>query len=322
LIRFERPEDFRVEELPLYPPGGEGGHTFVRVEKRLRTTEDVARELARAAGVKPGDVGFAGRKDRMSISSQWFSVPGLAPEAAVALELQDARVLEAAAHPHKLRTGHLAANRFTLVVRDAEPAALAAAPQRLARLVESGMPNRFGGQRFGRDGDNAEQGRRVLAGEAQVRDRRRARFLVSALQAEVFNAVLAERLSDLVTLEAGDVAVVHESGGQFVVEDLEAEAPRAAAFEISATGPIFGVKVISPAGVVAEREARIALACGVPENPKPPRGIRMRGARRSLRVRPRDAEARVADEELHLQFTLPPGSYATVLLEELLRKDG
>lgn len=322
MIRFERPEDFRVEELPLYPPGGEGGHTFVRVEKRLRTTEEVARELARAAGVKPGDVGFAGRKDRMSISSQWFSVPGLAPETAVALELQDARVLEAAAHPHKLRTGHLAANRFTLVVRDAEPATLAAAPQRLARLVESGMPNRFGGQRFGRHGDNAEQGRRVLSGEARVRDRRRARFLVSALQAEVFNAVLAERLPDLVTLEAGDVAVVHESGGQFVVEDLEAEAPRAAAFEISATGPIFGVKVISAAGAVAEREERIALACGVPENLQPPRGIRMRGARRSLRVRPRDAEARAADGALHLQFTLPPGSFATVLVEELLRNDG
>ena len=42
------PEDFRVDEIPLYPPAGEGEHTFVLVEKRERTTEEVARELARA----------------------------------------------------------------------------------------------------------------------------------------------------------------------------------------------------------------------------------------------------------------------------------
>ena len=89
MIRFERPEDFRVDEVALYPPSGQGGHTFVRIEKRLRATDEVARELARAAGVKPGDVGYAGRKDRMSVSTQWFSVPGLAPEAAAALELPE-----------------------------------------------------------------------------------------------------------------------------------------------------------------------------------------------------------------------------------------
>lgn len=322
MIRFERPEDFRVEEVALYPPRGEGQHTFVRIEKRLRTTGEVARELARAAGVRPGEVGYAGRKDRMSVSTQWFSVPGLAPERALALELRDARVLEAVAHPHKLRTGQLAANRFALSVRGLPPAVLAAAAERLAALVDRGVPNRFGGQRFGRDGDNAEQGRRVLAGELRLRDRRRARFLVSALQAAVFNAVLDERLPDLVALERGDVAVVHASGGLFRVEDPDAEAPRAAAFEISATGPIFGTRVLSPSGAVAERERRIAHALGVPEAPTPPRGIRLRGARRPLRVRPRDARARVREGELRLCFTLPPGSFATVLVDELLRMDG
>ena len=44
---FESPEDFRVDEEPLYAPVGEGGHTFVRIEKRDRTTEEVARWLAR-----------------------------------------------------------------------------------------------------------------------------------------------------------------------------------------------------------------------------------------------------------------------------------
>ncbi len=319
------PEDFRVDEVPLYEPVGEGQHTFLRVEKRCRSTEEVARALARAAGVPARDVGYAGRKDRFAVTTQWFSVPGLAPDAARLLELPDARVLDAAAHPHKLRTGQLRANRFSIVLREA---ALLASPDalrsRLASLVERGMPNRFGAQRFGRDGDNASRGRRLLHGELRVRDRREARFLLSALQSEVFNAVLAARGPDLVSVEPGDVAVVHASGGLFRVEDVERESARAARFEISATGPIFGSRTLAPEGAPGERERAVLAELGVPGDPDPPRGIRLRGARRALRVQPEDARLEVmasgdgAGDGLRLRFTLPPGSYATVLLEELL----
>jgi tRNA pseudouridine13 synthase len=293
VIRFAEPEDFRVDELPLYPPTGEGAHTFLRVEKRVRTTEQVARDLARAAGVPPRDVGYAGRKDRFAVTTQWFSVPGLSPEAALDLELPSARVVEAAAHPHKLRTGHLRGNRFELVVREVAADVAAEAGRRLPRLVELGMPNRFGAQRFGRDGDNAERGRLLLAGELRVRDRREARFLVSALQAEIFNQVLAARELPLGRVEQGDVAVVHASGGLFVVDEPEREAGRARTFD-----------------------------AGVPENLKPPRGISLRGARRSLRVRPGAAQLEVRGDALHLAVTLPPGSYVTVLLESLLDPAG
>jgi tRNA pseudouridine13 synthase len=319
VIRFASPEDFQVQEVPLFAPTGEGAHTFVRIEKRGRTTEAVARDLARAAGVPPRDVGYAGRKDRVAIATQWFSVPGLDAARALRLELPAARVLEAAAHPHKLRTGQLRANRFELVVRDVEPAAAWAAAQRLERLVAAGMPNRFGAQRFGREGDNAELGQRLLTGGLRLRDRRRARFLLSALQAAVFNAVLAERRATLDRVEVGDVAVVHASGGLFRVEEPEREAPRAAAFEISATGPIFGTRVLEPRGAAAERERAALEARGVVlENLKAPPGIRLRGARRPLRVRPEHASAEPLAGALRLVFTLPPGSYATVLVEELM----
>ena len=135
----------------------------------------------------------------------------------------------------------------------------------------------------------------------------------------VSHAVRAARAAALAELRPGDVAVVHASGGLFVVEDLAAESPRADAFEISATGPIFGTKVLEPSGAVAEAERRIRLEHGVPEPLRPPPGIRIRGARRPLRVRPEDASVEQRDTELYLRFTLPPGSYATVLVEELLR---
>ncbi len=301
----------------MYTPTGEGAHTFVRVEKRLRTTEDVARALARAAGVGAGDVGYAGRKDRVAVATQWFSVPGLAPDRALGLSLPGARVLEAVRHRHKLRTGQLRGNRFRVTLRDVDPHTAAQAEARLECAGRVGLPNRFGDQRFGRDGQNVARARALLAGERGRGDRRRARFLVSALQAAVFNDVLAARSPDWNRVEGGDVAVVHASGGLFRVDDLEAETPRAAAFEISPTGPIFGTRVIAPDGAVAQRERAVLAGYGIdPDRLRIP-GVRLRGARRSLRVRPTAVSMRGFEAGIELRFTLPPGCYASVLLEEL-----
>jgi len=317
-----RPEDFVVVEEPLYPPSGDGGHLFLEIEKRGRTTEQVARELARVCGVAAMDVGHAGRKDRHAVTRQWFSVPGVDPEHGLALELEGARVLSAARHPHKLRTGQLAANRFELDVRADGPCDHAALAARAETLLRRGLPNRFGEQRFGRDGDNADQARRLFAGERVTRDRRDARFLVSALQAEVFNAVLDERIDAYDDVLEGDLARVERSGGLFWVDDLARERPRARDFEISATGPIFGTKVRAPRGEVLALEARVCERLGIPAPGalRLPRGLRAEGTRRPLRVRPRDlALAPLADGDgFRLACALPPGAYVTVLVEALV----
>lgn len=315
----ETPEDFVVEEIPSFLPSGEGGHTFVRIEKRRRTTEDVARLLARCAGVPPRDVGYAGRKDREAVTTQWFSVPGLAPDEALALEAPGLRVLEAVPHPHKLRTGVLRGNRFRLRITGVAPEALAAVPERFASLVRRGMPNRFGAQRFGREGDNAQRGRELLAAPGRrVRDRRAGRFLLSALQAEVFNDVLARRGAPERLLD-GDVAVVHASGGLFDVASAELEQPRADTFEISPTGPLFGTRMRGAAGAAGALEREVLASHGVAGPFAPPRGIRLRGARRPLRVRPAEASCDVLGPgELALRFELPAGCYASVLVESLL----
>ena len=311
------PEDFRVDEVALYPPSGEGTHTFVRVEKRLRTTEATARDLARAAGVRPGDVGYAGRKDRNAVTTQWFSVPGLEPEGALALELPGARILEATRHSHKLRTGQLRGNRFALRLHGVDADALARARARLADAERRGLPNRFGPQRFGRGGDNDERARAYCAGSLRVRDRREARFLVSAWQARVFNAALAARPLPLHALETGDFAMRHDSGGAFVVEDAAAEQPRADAFEISPTGPIFGPRMSWPRGAVAERERAVMAEHGLDPDALRLPGVRARGARRALRVRPEAAELDADGDAVRIAFALPAGSFASVVVEEL-----
>lgn len=308
-----------MDEISLYNPVGEGDHTFVRVEKRLLTSDGLARQLAALAGVPARDVGYAGRKDRMAVTTQWMSVPGLAPEDALKLDLKGARVLEAARHPHKLRTGQLRGNRFRIRVRGVDESLEARARQSLAEILARGLPNRFGAQRFGRSGRNAAAGREILSGDRVLRDRRKARFLVSALQSEVFNRVLDERSLPLDAVEQGDVAQVVDSGGLFLVEDVPVENQRAREFEISATGPIFGTRMLSPGGSVALREASIMASMGIPAAADlvPPRGIRLPGGRRPLRVRPESPSLSREEDSLSLDFGLPPGSYATVLLSEL-----
>ncbi len=326
MLLSAEPEDFVVEEIPAYAPLGEGDHTFVWVEKRLRTTDEAARWLSRAAGVRPRDVGHAGRKDKRAVTRQWFSVPGLDPQRARGLEAPGFRVLDAARHPHKLRTGQLRGNRFELVVRQLSPEQVTAAGERLAGLCERGMPNRYGPQRFG-DGSGEAAARALLAGGPMPRDRRMARLHLSALQSRVFNDVLAARLADgaaggagIDTLQVGDVAYVHASGGSFVVEDLAAEAPRAAAFELSPTGPIFGTRLLEAQGAPGERERGVLSRHEIAEPGalRTPRGIRLRGARRPLRVRPGDAHCEPeGSHAVRLRFSLPSGSYATVLAAAL-----
>lgn len=317
-IRVE-PEDFVVEEVALYPPIGEGGHTLLWVEKRLRTTDDVARELARAARVPAREVGYAGRKDRVAVTRQWFSVPELELAAARSLELRGAQVLEAVKHPHKLRVGQLRGNRFQLRVRDVDRSAAKEAGERLEQVLRHGLPNRFGQQRFGRDGRNVERGAEILRRPSFRGDRRHALLMVSALQSAVFNEVLEARAGRLDQLLDGDVAVAHQSGGCFVVKDPEMEKSRVESFEVSPTGPIFGTKMLHPRGEAAKIEEAAMDRFDLPplSELEVPRGLRVYGDRRSLRVRLGEVRQEWNDGSLLLDFTLPSGCFATVVVEEL-----
>lgn len=161
----EAPEDFIVDEVPLYDPCGEGEHLYLRIEKRSMATSFAADQLASALGVRARDVATAGLKDRHAVTTQWVSIHD--PAGRQRIEpgpvRPGLRVLEAARHTNKLRRGHLAANRFTITIRrcapDAEPARAT-----LALLAERGVPNRAGEQRFGRRANNHLVGRAYLLG--------------------------------------------------------------------------------------------------------------------------------------------------------------
>lgn len=331
------PEDFVVEEIPAYAASGRGEHVFVTFRKTGITTPDAVRMLARALGADPRAAGYAGMKDRHAVTTQAasFQLPiGLDPEPLLAAaDLPGIEVLAVARHDNKLKPGHLVGNRFRIVLRDVDAATTGAAEAACARLREAGLvgvPNAFGPQRFGRDGDNPERALAWVSGkERGPRDKREQRLLFSALQSRWFNEVLAAREDDGSWCEVrpGDLAKKHDTGGLFGVplegpELAEAEA-RARAGAISATGPMFGRKMRWPEGGPGELE-RAVLARAVDD----PRRLDAfahagEGTRRPLRMMVEDLQvtAGLPDDEraISATFVLPKGGYATTLLGRAFR---
>jgi tRNA pseudouridine13 synthase len=180
---------------------------------------------------------------------------------------------------------------------------------------------------------NAGMERRVLARlmkthkpSAAVRsiDEKLRRLWVSALQSKLFNDLLALRIAAFDQVEVGDLAWKHDSGSVFRVEQLEADAPRAASFEISPTGPLIGYRMTLPEGRPLELERSVFESYGLtPDAFRQPGQHRIKGARRPLRVKPTDVDLAAGVDEhgsyITVAFTLPPGSFATVVLNEVMK---
>ncbi|MDT8442187.1 MAG: tRNA pseudouridine(13) synthase TruD [Desulfuromonadales bacterium] len=166
LIR-QQPADFLVEEIPLYTPSGSGDHLYLEIEKQGLTTFDAIKLLARALKRNEADIGYAGLKDARAVSRQTLSVPLCAPAEVAGLDLPGLRILSARRHGNKLRTGHLAGNRFRIRIRQPVPDAVDRARPILAALEDLGVPNRFGEQRYGVLGNSARIGRAILRGDFQ-----------------------------------------------------------------------------------------------------------------------------------------------------------
>jgi len=316
------PEDFVVDEVPAYPPSGAGDHVFVRIEKRGLTTAQAVQRISRTLGVGERDVGVAGMKDRHAVTRQWLSLPPpVTPEQALALELEDVRVLEAARHAHKLRTGHVRANRFVLRVRGVVPDAAARAQVILDMLGRPpGAPNFYGEQRFGREGDNAARGREIVAGGKPPRDKKLARLLVSSLQSELFNTWLVARMTDglYARVLAGDV-LRKLGGGMFTCEDAATDEPRLLAGELVLTGPMFGDRMRAATGDAGAREDAILAAAGLSRDSFASVRAIAEGTRRDASIHVGEPSVSADGETLEVAFTLPGGAYATTVMREVMK---
>jgi len=315
-----RGEDFCVDEILPFAPEGEGEHLWLHVRKTGENTDFVGRALAKAVGVPPRGVGYAGLKDRHAVTTQWFSVHAPTDPAA---GWQDAlpegvEIVEATRGRRKIRTGSLSGNRFELVLRDCrgEPAAVAAS---LAALANQGVPNYFGEQRFGRARGNLDRAIALFEGRLRERDRKRRGMYLSAARSWVFNQVLDRRLREGCwdRLLDGELLMLDGSHSWFRAETIDATLrERHARLDVHPTGPLWGAGALESSGAVVVLETAVAGAWPVMCEGLAAAGLKQE--RRALRLHLADPQHEwLAPDTLRIAFTLPAGAYATAVLREL-----
>lgn len=316
------PEHFHVEEILPYEPCGEGEHVFVQLRRREWNTADVGRALSQLFDIKGADVGWGGRKDKNAVTTQTFSLrlPISMPLKEIENKLKDApfEILHLKRHRNKLKTGHVAANRFRIILSQVSSHALEAARTIGERLNLNGLPNYYGPQRFGIELRNIDSAVGVLK-RGKARGKKEG-FIVSALQSALFNLWLKERIEKEAfnSMISGDMAKKTDTGGMFTVEDLQEAIQRFKARKIVYTGPIYGHKMRPANGQAGEHERRLLESFDL--TPETFKAMRAPGSRRVAILYLDDLAIERADEGLQFAFTLPAGAYATVVMREFIRE--
>jgi tRNA pseudouridine13 synthase len=206
----------------------------------------------------------------------------------------------------------LAGNQFRITLREVT-ADRAALIERLERIAEIGVPNYFGEQRFGHDGQNLNAALRLRdeRNNRKPRGRNRGRapqrggkqgIYLSAARSYLFNHVLSQRVADKTWREVlpGDVRA-----------DPEQQTVKLP------TGPLWG------RGRLATQEDTAALEQRVLEPHQPycdlleHKGLVQE--RRALVLKPVEFAWTFPDSNsLELSFQLPAGTFATAVLRELI----
>lgn len=312
------PEDFRVDEHLGFELSGEGEHLFLRIEKRGLNTEEVAKALSRSLGKSLRDISHAGLKDRQALTTQWFSVqcPGEDRPEAASLEGPGWRVLDVGRNLKKLKTGALKANHFTLIVRDLS--ARESIEQRLQQIQSTGVPNYFGPQRFGINGQNLVKADALLSGAIKVKDRFLRGIYYSAARSFLFNKILSKRVEEGSWNSAlsGDVMQLAGTHSIFAIEAVEAIIQqRIKAADLSPVAPLWG------RGSSRVTLDALALQESILKDYRPwcealeSQGLEQ--SQRALILHTDNLNWRWEAENLVLSFSLDPGCYATSVMREL-----
>lgn len=338
--------DFVVNEIPLYPFSGEGEHLVLHVRKKDMTTWDMLQYLSEVTGCKVRDFGYAGLKDKEGMTTQYLSLHRNFEPKLANFAHDKIKILEKTYHNNKIRTGHLKGNRFFVRLKKVSPVDAKKMQEGLARIAKEGFPNFFGYQRFGNDGDNYFKGKAILEGQQRERNFKMKEFYINAYQSHLFNNWLSKRIEisrfveefslheaikatgfskEIVeTLKSqpqffkllhGDVLHHYPAGKAFICENIDEELPRFLEHAITIAGWLVGGKNIRAEYEAGEIEKRSFFES------EPFLG-KMDGSRRFAWSFIEDAESVYKEEEawFEMHFSLPKGSYATVIIEELTKQ--
>lgn len=316
-------EDFHVKEKLGYRPSGEGEHIYIWVRKQGLNTAFVAEHIAKFCRLPLRAVTYAGRKDKHAVTEQWFSVhkPGKTEYDWSELTLPGLEFLSSERHNKKLRTGVLKSNEFTLIIRNLT--STSGIEQRIQKIVEHGVPNYFGPQRFGSSlhhphGGNLALAEKMLQGET-IRNRNKRSMAISALRSWLFNEYVSERITQqkYTSAMAGDVCLLAGSNSFFNADDNDQDvAIRLLQKDISLSAPMWGEGELASTGEAKQFELSMAQRCKQQCSTLESLGLRQE--RRAIHLHPENLAWQITDNQLEIKFELPSGAFATSVIREIV----
>ncbi|UNU73115.1 tRNA pseudouridine(13) synthase TruD [Moraxella nasovis] len=333
------PADFIVTEQLDIEFSGAGEHLWVYVFKENMNTTFVAKLLAMWADIGVRDVGFSGLKDRRAQTFQWFSLlipksvmPSISFEKFIKTQAlnddEKVSLLKTHWHHKKLGRGTHKTNHFNLTLREVK-GNRQAIDEQLHAIATLGVPNYFGDQRFGIDAQNIQKSQqffeKILATgkpyKPYKKDQERHALLISTARSVLFNAVLDYRVSLGLWNQAiaGDVFNLDGTGSVFTSEITDEICQRISKGDIHPTAPLFGAgkslatdDCLSLEKAILDDEKYASFTKGLV-------AIKAKMARRSTRLLIGNLKWQWQNDEiLTLEFNLPKGSFATVVLDAIV----
>ena len=332
-------DDFVVTEIPLYEFSGEGEHLVLKIRKKDLATWDAIEILAKFLNCSSRDFGYAGLKDKNAMTVQSISVHRKYEEKLKSFQHENLKILETTYHNNKIKVGHLKGNKFFIRLKRVGAIEKRKIEEALGLIVTNGIPNYFGFQRFGIDGDNYKKGKDIIDGKLKEKRRNLKQMYINAYQSYLFNSWLSKRIEISKLIEAfepkeiyqrlnlpldvvkqmkkqkhpfklmtGDLLSHYPFGKIFTIEDLDEESQKFNDRDRVPTGLLSGKRVKNSVDLAYEIEKEFEAHTGED------------GARRFAWIFPEDISSNYKEDKnwMEIQFYLPKGSYATEVIAEII----
>ena len=332
-------DDFVVTEIPLYEFSGEGEHLILKIRKKDLATWDALEIIAKFVACKSRDIGYAGLKDKNAMTVQTISIHKQYEEKLKTFNHPNIKILETTYHNNKIKVGHLKGNKFFIRLKRVNVLDSRKIEAALGSIATLGMPNYFGFQRFGIDGDNYKKGKAIIEGTLKEKRRNLKQMYINAYQSYLFNSWLSKRIEISKLIDAFEAKEIYEKlnlpldivkrmkkqkhplkimtgdllshypfGKIFTIDDLETESDKFYERDRVPTGLLSGKRVKNSVDLAYEIEKEYEEPTGED------------GARRFAWIFPSEVESNYKEDKnwMELKFTLPKGCYATELIAEII----